>query len=434
MSVESGSGFNKAGSLAARLRRMKENGASGTETPRKTAGNAPPAPHASKPPCAKENGASAGEPTRSKPAGETPPVGWKAISEYAWTRKTDLPAACPRHLHPSPLLPSGGTMSDFIFYDVETTGLSGGAGTLAFLIGLGSCDGEKLTIEQFFLLDYPGEREFLDIVLSRMDPEKTLVSYNGKAFDTQILRTRCILNGRRLMLANQLDLLYCARRLYRDTLPSCRLETVEKQVLGVQREADIPGALIPEVYFDYLATGRTDELERVFSHHLQDIASLERLLAHFTRVLEHPATDAYADRCRLGRWFVEAGFGGGLDLLKRAFEAGDGMAGYHLAKYLKRQGDFERAAEIWQSLYKGKADLQAAFELSKYAEHKVRDYDSAESLTLAIIEALQASAGLRAPEPIEALRHRLLRIRRKKSGGTFLARGECEPFCKLYPL
>lgn len=392
----------KSGRLADRLRRMTESGVLDADSARKVT---PPevTPRRRQSP-------------DRLPAEKTPPHGWKAMSENVWIRRSVLPSTCPPHLPPSPLIPKGGIIDDFIFFDIETTGLSGGAGTLAFLLGLGSTNGETLTVEQFFLLDYPGEPEFLDIVLSRMRPGKIFVSYNGKAFDTQILRSRCILNGRQLTVARQLDLLYCARRLYRETLPSCRLASLEEHVLGVQRESDIPGALIPDIYFDFLATGRISELERVFAHHLQDIASLERLLGHLARVLDDPSVDGYADRCRLGRWHVNSGFSKGFDLLQRAFEEGDSEAGYHLAMYLKRNGEIERAAEIWRVLYNGQADLRAAFELSKYAEHKVRDFDLAERLSLAIIETLGTSTAVKPPETLEALQYRLQRIRRKKTG------------------
>lgn len=389
------------GELAARLRRMRAEGAVVVKGQR----------HSGDGPASQAQTAL----SRKESPGERLSPGWERINEFLWKRRTVLQAACPRRLPASPLLPSGGIAEDFVFYDVETTGLSGGAGTVAFLAGLGVSDGKRLTIDQFFLADYPGEPGFLASLLASMNPEKTYVSYNGKAFDTQILRIRCIMNGHRLPLSKQLDLLYPVRRLYGASLPSCSLSNVEEYVLRERRGADIPGALIPEVYFQFLKNGKPQSLEVVFSHHLQDIVSLERLLARISQVLTDPDGDDCADRCGLGRWLVDSGFPGGLDVLTRAFEAGDSMAGYHLGRYMKRRRDFESAASVWTAMFERSMDLHAAFELSKYAEHRLRDYTLAENYASLILAAVSESPNMKSPETKEALRHRLERIRIKRS-------------------
>jgi len=347
------------------------------------------------------------------PAPVPVPQGWEAVNRYVWKRQTVTAALGPSELPPSPLLPYGGSAENFVFFDVETTGLSGGAGTLVFLIGLGFSDGKKLTIDQYFLRDYPGEAGFLDIVLEGMDPERTYISYNGKAFDTQILKTRCIMHGRSLPILQQLDLLYPARKLYARALASCSLNRIETHVLGIQRERDVPGALVPDIYFDFLKTGKTGDLEQVFAHHLQDIISLEKLLSHTARVLKDPLGDELADRCRLGRWLADAGFQIGYELLSQAFEAGDPGAGSHLAKYFKRSGDFEKAAVIWKRLLERYMDLSSAFELSKYTEHKTRDFSSSEYYARLMLKTVTEAKQVKCPESREAIEHRLRRIQNK---------------------
>jgi hypothetical protein len=124
--------------------------------------------------------------------------------------------------------------------------------------------------------------------------------------------------------------------------------------------------------------------------------------------------DDYADGCRLGRWLVESGFESGFDLLASKFREGDLSAGYHLARYLKRRGDFETASAIWSQMFERGKDIDAAFELAKYAEHKLRDLPLAEFYTLFILEGFGKSVTIKSPESREGIEHRLARIRRKK--------------------
>ena len=176
----------------------------------------------------------------------------------------------------------------FLFFDLETTGLSGGAGTVAFLAAFGRFtrdtpdDGTgkiaqrvkqktthtSLSVTQFLLLDYPGEPDFLEQVLSFIAegaPETAgdsgsgtpyfLTTYNGKAFDTQILKTRCLMNGLALPPFFQVDLLHPARRLWKRMLPNCSQATVETMVLGLDRTGDTPGAMAPDIWFNFLRSG-----------------------------------------------------------------------------------------------------------------------------------------------------------------------------------
>ena len=214
-----------------------------------------------------------------------------------------IPASFPRTLRilvPDSLayLSSNGSIEpeDPVFFDLETTGLSGGAGTVAFLAAFGrfvrtgtETQPYRLKIDQYLLLDYPGEADFLEALLPELALSSSsgtkggkpplVISYNGKRFDAQILKTRCLMNGIPLPVYNHADLLYPARRLWKGLLPDCSQRTVETSVLGLDRT----GALAPELWFSFLKSGEPKGLLGICEHNQRDIlglASLFSLLAH----------------------------------------------------------------------------------------------------------------------------------------------------------
>jgi uncharacterized protein YprB with RNaseH-like and TPR domain len=149
---------------------------------------------------------------------------------------------------------------ELLFFDLETTGLSGGAGTTAFLAAFGRLERAAgdyaLRVTQYLLLDYPGESDFLTALSSEFDGGRFMaVSYNGKSFDSQILKTRCLMNGMRPPEYRHADLLHPARRLWKRILPDCSQGTIETGVLGIDRSGDTPGALAPEIWFAFLKNG-----------------------------------------------------------------------------------------------------------------------------------------------------------------------------------
>jgi uncharacterized protein YprB with RNaseH-like and TPR domain len=187
---------------------------------------------------------------------------------------------------------------DLLFFDLETTGLSGGAGTVAFLAafgrfaraGNGGGAGLLLRITQYLLLDYPGENDFLEALLGEFGgKQQVVVSYNGKCFDSQILKTRCLLNAIHPPCYHHVDLLHPARRLWKSVLEDCSQKTIETNILGLQREGDIPGALAPEIWFDFLKTGETERLTGICDHNCRDIAGLASIFA----AMSHIAADPY---------------------------------------------------------------------------------------------------------------------------------------------
>lgn len=166
-----------------------------------------------------------------------------------------------------------------VFVDTETTGLAGGTGTLAFLVGVGWFERESFRIQQFFV-DEPGaEAAVLHAVLEHLTAASGWVTYNGKTYDWPLLRNRFILNRLRPpQAAPHLDLLHCARRLWKGQLDSVRLVDVERHFLAYERVDDIDGARIPSLYFDYLQTGDLDSLTPVFEHNARDLLALAAML------------------------------------------------------------------------------------------------------------------------------------------------------------
>ncbi len=174
---------------------------------------------------------------------------------------------------------------DLIFFDLETTGLSGGAGTVAFLAALGyfskvgDSPGYSLRIDQYLLLDYPGEPDFLEAVIPCLnDGGKFVVSYNGKSFDTKLFRTRCLMNGIRPPEYYEADLLHPARRLWKRVLPSCSQAEIEVSILGLDRTGDVSGAFAPQIWFDFLKSQDPADLLKICGHNKKDIEGLASLL------------------------------------------------------------------------------------------------------------------------------------------------------------
>jgi uncharacterized protein YprB with RNaseH-like and TPR domain len=166
---------------------------------------------------------------------------------------------------------------ELLFFDLETTGLSGGAGTIAFLAAFGRlmAPGE-IKITQYLLLDYPGEPDFLENLAAEFSATVPpyMVSYNGKSFDSQIFRTRLLMNGIRPPEYRQADLLHPARRLWKRRLPDCSQATIEVEILGLDRTGDVSGALAPDIWFSFLRNGERGDLLSICEHNAKDIAGL----------------------------------------------------------------------------------------------------------------------------------------------------------------
>ena len=186
-------------------------------------------------------------------------------------------------------------IKDFLFFDLETTGLSGGAGTVAFLAAFGRIvSGSKLRITQYLLLDYPGENDFLENVLSEFkNKESVIVSYNGKCFDSQIIKTRCLMNRMKIPEYWHVDLLHPARRLWKNIIADCSQASVETKIMGIDRSGDIPGSLAPEIWFEFLKTGKTERLIGICDHNKADISGLAKILSAVISIAADPFNMKY---------------------------------------------------------------------------------------------------------------------------------------------
>jgi uncharacterized protein YprB with RNaseH-like and TPR domain len=318
------------------------------------------------------------------------PAGWRRTAEHVFTRSFSLPNPYP-DCEPTPLFYQGkhAVPPRLCFYDTETTGLSGGAGNVVFLLGLGRMSGETLEIEQYFLADYPGERDFLALLAARLDPDTTYVSYNGSAFDRHVLRTRFIMHGMQNDLPHQLDLLFPVRRLWKKHIGSCSLHNVEEQILSIKRTRDIPGADVPLAYFDFLKSGDSGLIDVVFEHNKQDVLSLVHLYFKLQEVFSVPGRARDLDAAALGTILLEQGHPQAAGFLRKSFEDGQPLCGRALSLVLKRQGRLTEAVEIWRELFTRYGSMFAGLELAKFWEHQKRDYPNA----LRITEKLLAQSG-----------------------------------------
>ena len=307
-----------------------------------------------------------------------------------------------------------------LFLDTETTGLAGGTGTYALLVGAGRVEGDRFVVTQYFMRDLDEEPALLASLAPLIAGASGLVTFNGTGFDLPLLETRFVLARRRWpSTVPHLDLLRPARRVWGGSLPDCRLATLESEVIGLARADDVPGALIPALYFDYLRSRRAGPLERVFAHNRDDVLSLVGLLGWFGRaVADEPAdTLGAGERLGLGRLWEPFDLPRSLACYRAALDAGlDGALAQwtrlRLAAWEKRAARWEAACALWKAASDaGAFDTRPWEELAKYHEHRARDFIAARAIVEnALGLARAAGAG---PGVLEALSHRLDRLSRR---------------------
>ncbi len=188
---------------------------------------------------------------------------------------------------------------DFLVLDLETTGLGRGQ-TVAFLIGLGYFENDQYIVEQLFLPEPEAESNSFDRLAELLEQKSVLITFNGKTFDIPILESRILYNNLWLNLREKehIDLLHLARRLWKNKIPSCALETIEYYILGYIRdkELDIDGGDIPQTYFQYLISGETDLLQRVFIHNQFDILHTVALFTLICDSIGYPPAQGFDHR------------------------------------------------------------------------------------------------------------------------------------------
>ena len=324
-----------------------------------------------------------------------------------------------------------------IFIDLETTGLSGGAGTVAFLVGCGYFDLGAFQVRQFLLTSYSAERALLCAAAEFFDEADLIVTYNGKTFDVPVMETRWVFHRMEMPLEGvpHFDMLHPARRLWRSRADAaadeggCRLTTLERVLMNLRRVGDVPGFEIPSRFFRFLRSGDPRPLEPVLEHNRLDLVSLAVVTGRAARLARdgHDACRDSTEALALGRIFERAGAFDRAEACYRRALSSDcaeqrGEALYRLALRLRRERRFEEAAVIWRDVValtesraaRRNATLAALRQfaveaLAIHHEHRARDLDTARELALFALREAEDEPG----RPVDGIRHRLARIDRK---------------------
>jgi uncharacterized protein YprB with RNaseH-like and TPR domain len=318
------------------------------------------------------------------------------------------------------------------FLDTETTGLAGGAGTLVFLTGIGVWEDDALTLHLVFLRSPEEELGAMHYIADVLAGATGIVSFNGNGFDLPLLESRFILNrmAPRWRALPHLDLLTVARQLWRDHLESRRLGVLETEILRVRRtEADIDSALIPWLYRQYLDTGNTGDMVRVFYHNRIDVLSLVSLLAHVSRVVTSPEQMSLApgEWAGVGRVYDHAGreadafsaWERALADAERLDEACAARLWDEMALRHKRREAWKEALALWDAwAQRQPLAVDPLVERAKYHEWTTGDLRAALSETdAALHRAERHPKGLKRAELLAELQHRKERLERKLANG-----------------
>lgn len=273
-------------------------------------------------------------------------------------------------------------LSQLVFFDTETTGL-GGVGVVPFLCGCGSWTAEGFEVRQYTIPDYSDEAAMLEVLAREFGEDKWIVSYNGRAFDLPILRDRMIVNriARQVPQAGHIDLLHGTRRLFRRRLADCTLTNIERQLFAFHRSGDIPGYLIPSVYFEWLSEEKLDMMPGVIEHNCLDIVSLAFLADHIARVFAtdgqslSESDDLHSLARVYGRRRQNDRVTGIFDrLIEQDSELEEDVILFHASAF-KRSGCWTQAVSLWQQLERSdsREAYWASLELAKYYEHRRKD-------------------------------------------------------------
>lgn len=317
--------------------------------------------------------------------------------------------------------------SKAISIDTETTGLAGGAGTAAFMVGIGEIIDGIYRVKQYFMRDFSEEEAMLNLLVKDIERAGALISYNGKSYDIPLLQSRMIYNRFPIDLEDipHLDLLHGARRLWRLRGSACKLSSLEYQVLGVEREDDVPGHLIPDLYFRYVQTKDARLVERIFYHNQVDILSLACLTVSAVNLFGGGADQDLpfgVDYVSLGRAYE------GSKMASESISAYEAALDrempehvrtkllYHLSLAYKKEKKWTEACGLWEELLSasGRLYLFAATELAKYHEHKADDPEKALTYVESAIYYIEQLDDYKlSGSTLESLDHRRIRLLKK---------------------
>jgi uncharacterized protein len=322
----------------------------------------------------------------------------------------------------------------WLFLDSETTGLAGGTGTYAVLIGLAWWESGGLRIEQLFLRDYDEEHSVLLELADRLKQRPVLVTFNGKSFDWPLLQSRFRMTRQIDVpeLAAHLDFLHPARQLWRLQVGSTRLADLEQTVLGNETLAwsrlhDVNSACIPDLYFQFLRTGAVEGIAGVFRHNAMDLRGLAALAGRVLQILAEPDAqteplESYAisrllarrGECTRARKLYER------CLKAKLPEPIAREARHEAARLAKRERDFRRATELWNELAdSSEPSFEALEQLAIYYERREKDYTEAIRITRSALSEIRRASRLCLVRPERhaklsaRLQQRLARVQRK---------------------
>ncbi|MFN8005974.1 MAG: ribonuclease H-like domain-containing protein [Terriglobia bacterium] len=284
-------------------------------------------------------------------------------------------------------------LSQIAFLDTETTGLSGGTGNYAFLVGIASWEKEKLVVDQYLMRDFHEEPAMLAALAERLKSVRVLVTFNGKSFDVPLLKSRFTMARRTWPLNSHfhLDLLFPARRIWKLRLGDCRLGNLEKEVLGTGRMDDVPGYLIPQIYFEFTRSGNPVDLIRVLEHNVLDLVSLAQLTLKVGEILHGKQKNSLfpEDLFSVGNYFQQCGE------FETARSWNQAALNFPLERELRlsvlrnlavlyrTRKLYSNAAELWTQMVEESSTFQEeAYEaLSIHYEHREKDLAKALEMT-----------------------------------------------------
>jgi len=343
----------------------------------------------------------------------------------------DLASRLRAAAHEAPLVCSTeAARPPFIFFDLETTGLSGGAGTQAFLVGIGWFEDDgSFTTRQHLLVRHADERGMLRAVAGDLTRGGALVSFNGKSFDAPLLETRYLFHRLEWAVGGQphIDVLHPARRFWKED--ECSLAVLEQQVLGAWRDDDVSGFEIPSRYFQFLRSGDARLLSAVLEHNRRDLVSLAGLTSRLLELVSGGPDFAENAREALGLGYVYARRRDNeraIGAFERAMTLGARKTGRRaaelraealrsLAILYRRARRYEDAARCWISLIQSgcaeNVEREAIEALAIHHEHRARDLATAKAF--AVQNLTRVASRVARPTVAQAARQRLARIERK---------------------
>jgi len=287
-------------------------------------------------------------------------------------------------------------IQNVLFFDLETSGLSGGTGTMAFLIGAAHVRMDQIVVHQWVMPDFSDEHLILDHFNKLLENFDYISTFNGKSFDAPLLKSRYILNQLIPEMEDKIhiDLLHISRRLWKKRLQSCRLQNLEKEILGEERVEDIPGALIPSIYFSFLYGNGLEEFKKVLEHNYLDLVNLIRiglLLEYQLAAPVHriPETTDFLELIRFLKKQKQSDLI--FELLEGRMETDQGhLLVFEMALALKKRKEFRSAAVLLQKLVETSLHPpEVVEEYVKILEHQLKDYATALQLLERKLKAME---------------------------------------------